>query len=115
MNPNDVNKLATNDTAPSYTIDFVIPRGETGLQGAKGDAGVAGPTGPTGVTGPIGPQGVAGPTGPQGIAGPTGPQGVAGLDGATGPTGPAPRLVVGQVTTAAPGTQASVTITQTNP
>lgn len=35
--------------------------------------------------------------------------------GVTGPTGPSPKLVIGTVTTAAPGTQASVTIRPTNP
>ena len=49
-----------------------------------------------------------GPTGPQGEIGPTGPQGET---GATGPTGPAPELEIGTVTTGAPGSQASVTIT----
>ena len=43
--------------------------------------------------------------------GPTGPAGVAGLDGATGP---APTLAIGTVTTGAPGTNASVTITPAN-
>ncbi len=52
--------------------------------------------------------GITGPTGPTGPIGPTGPQG---LIGATGPTGPAPGLAIGTVTTGAPGTEASVTIT----
>lgn len=42
--------------------------------------------------------------------GPTGPQGLA---GATGSTGPAPTFSIGTVTTGAPGTNASVTITPT--
>ena len=49
-----------------------------------------------------------------GSTGPTGPQGIAGTDGATGPTGatgPAPGLAIGTVTTGAPGSDASVTIT----
>ncbi len=54
------------------------------------------------------PQGPTGPTGPQGLEGATGPTGPI---GATGPTGPAPTLEIGTVTTGAPGTQASVTIT----
>ncbi len=41
------------------------------------------------------------------IIGPTGPQGPAGVPG---PTGPAPNLIVGSVTTGAPGTEASVEI-----
>lgn len=52
-----------------------------------------------------------GPTGPQGEIGPTGPQGETGATGPTGPTGPAPELEIGTVTTGAPGSQASVTIT----
>ncbi len=68
-----------------YSLNFVIPQG---------------PTGPTG------PQGLEGPTGP------TGPQGLEGATGPTGPTGPAPTLEIGTVTTGAPGTEASVTITE---
>jgi hypothetical protein len=54
---------------------------------------------PQGPTGPTGEQGL------QGIAGPTGSQ------GETGATGPAPTLTIGAVTTGAPGTNATVTIT----
>lgn len=107
MNFNNINKLdATADSASSYTIDFVIPQGPTGPQGTNGT---------TGATGPTGPQGLQGTNGTTGATGPTGPQGTAGTTGATGPTGPAPSLVVGTVTTGAPGTSASVTITPTNP
>ncbi len=70
-----------------YTLDFVIPQG------------------PTGPTGPQGLQGITGPTGVSGLDGATGPT------GATGATGPAPTLAIGTVTTGAPGTNASVTIT----
>ena len=49
-----------------------------------------------------------GPTGPTGDIGPTGPT------GDIGPTGPAPTLSIGTVTTGAPGSQASVTITPAN-
>ncbi len=70
-----------NQNATEYVIDFVIPQG------------------------PTGPQGLTGATGP------TGPQGNDGEIGATGPTGPAPTLSIGTVTTGAPGTNASVTIT----
>ena len=105
MNIDDTNALDVN-SASSYKIDFVIPRGETGPvgpQGQKGDAGLTGPQGIEGPTGPAGPQGEKGATGDQG------PQGV------EGPTGPAPKIVIGTVTTADPGTPASVTITPTNP
>ena len=73
-----------------------------------------GPIGPTGPTGPSGgPTGPTGPTGPQGIQGPTGPTGPQGIQGVTGPTGPSgdtPTFAIGNVTTGAPGTEASVTI-----
>lgn len=54
------------------------------------------------------PQGATGATGP---TGPTGAAGTDGINGATGATGPAPTLSIGTVTTGAPGTNASVTIT----
>lgn len=73
-----------NPDVSGYVLDFVIPAGATG---------------------PTGPQGLVGATGPIGLTGATG------LDGATGPTGPAPTLTIGTVTTGAPGTDASVTIT----
>lgn len=104
--------------APSQTISFVIPRGDTGATGAtgptgpqgakgdkgdKGDTGLTGATGPQGATGPTGatgakgdkgdtgetgPTGPTGATGPQGPAGEPGPQGPAGPTGETGATGP---------------------------
>jgi hypothetical protein len=106
-------------TAPSQTLNFVLPKGDkgdpgerglqgiegpagaTGPAGAKGDTGDAGPAGPTGSTGPAGAQGIPGEVGPAGAtgpagakgdtgeAGPAGPEGPAGPTGATGPTGPA--------------------------
>jgi len=74
-----------NENPTGYTIDFVIPQGPTGPTGTQGATGEIGPTGPTGTT------------------------------GATGATGPAPTLAIGTVTTGAPGTNASVTITPTTP
>lgn len=74
-----------NENPTGYTIDFVIPQGPTGPTGTQGATGETGPTGPTGTT------------------------------GATGATGPAPTLAIGTVTTGAPGTNASVTITPTTP
>ena len=47
--------------------------------------------------------------GVDGATGPTGPTGPAGLDGVT------PTLTIGVVTTGAPGTDASATITGTSP
>lgn len=77
-----------NENPSGYIIDFVIPQG---------------PTGPTGAQGIVGATGATGPTGAQGVI------------GATGATGPAPTLTIGTVTTGAPGTNASVTITPITP
>ena len=44
-----------------------------------------------------------------------GPRGPQGPTGATGPTGPSINLTIGTVTTGAPGTQASASITGTSP
>ena len=82
-----------NPNTTGYILDFVIPAGATGPQGATGE------TGATGATGAIGP---------------TGPIGLTGATGDIGPTGPAPTLTIGTVTTGAPGTNASVTITPTD-
>lgn len=105
MDFNDINAVDAN-SASSYTIDFVIPKGATGDPG---------PQGPKGDTGDAGPQGIQGPKGDTGDTGATGPAGAQGVQGPEGPTGPAPRIVIGTVTTAPPGTDASVTITPTNP
>ena len=70
---------------------------------------VIGPTGPTGPTGPQGIQGNVGPTGA------TGPQGIQGDVGPTGADGITPTITIGTVTTGAPGSEASVTITGTAP
>ena len=76
---------------PQHVLDFVIPRGQTGIQGLPGSTGPVGPQGVPGSTGPTGPQGATGgtgPTGPQGATGGTGPTGPQGATGGTGPTGP---------------------------
>lgn len=57
----------------------------------------------------VGPTGPTGPTGPQGLQGLTGPTGATGADGET------PTLAIGTVTTGAPGTEASASITGTAP
>ena len=72
-------------------------------------------TGPTGDIGPTGPTGDIGPTGPTGDIGPTGPTGDIGPTGPTGEAGETPTLTIGTVTTGAPGTEASATITGTAP
>ena len=51
-------------------------------------------------------------SGTVGLTGPTGPQGEI---GPTGPVGEAPTLTIGTVTTGAPGTDASATITGVAP
>ena len=108
--------VSVTGTAPSQTLNFVLPKGDkgdtgdtgaTGPQGAKGDkgdkgdtgeqgpqgiqgaTGPQGPKGDTGDTGPQGPQGIQGETGPQGPQGIQGEQGPQGIQGETGPTGPA--------------------------
>ncbi|MFR8230146.1 MAG: BclA C-terminal domain-containing protein [Anaeromassilibacillus sp.] len=76
---------------PQHVLDFVIPRGQTGIQGLPGSTGPVGPQGVPGSAGPAGPQGATGgtgPTGPQGATGGTGPAGPQGATGGTGPTGP---------------------------
>ena len=57
--------------------------------------------------------GVIGPTGPTGPAG--GETGPTGPTGPIGPTGETPDLTIGTITTGAPGTEASATITGTAP
>jgi hypothetical protein len=111
--------VTVSGSAPSQTLNFVLPKGDkgdagerglqgiqgstgaTGAAGSKGDTGDAGPAGPSGSTGPAGAQGIPGEVGPAGAtgpagakgdtgeAGPAGPEGPAGPTGATGPTGPA--------------------------
>ena len=93
----DANVVASTDIDTRVTsLDFVIPRGNTGPVGPTGSTGTMGPTGPTGRIGPTGPQGERGtdgsvgdigPTGPIGPVGPTGPRGIIGMAGPTGPRG----------------------------
>ena len=60
---------------PQHVLDFVIPRGQTGIQGLPGSTGPVGPQGVPGSAGPAGPQGATGGTGPTGPQGATGPAG----------------------------------------
>ena len=48
---------------PQHVLDFVIPRGQTGIQGLPGSTGPVGPQGVPGSAGPAGPQGATGPAG----------------------------------------------------
>ena len=91
-----------NTQAPCCPINIISPTGATGPQGDVGPTGATGPQGEIGPTGATGPQGEIGPTGA------TGPQGDVGPTGADGIT---PLISIGTVTTGAPGTEASVTIT----
>ena len=85
---------------------FYRATGPAGPQGAQGIQGEQGPTGP------VGPQGAQGIQGEQGPTGPAGPQG---LQGETGPSGETPTLAIGTITTGAPGTEATASITGTAP
>jgi hypothetical protein len=104
--------VTVSGTAPAQTLSFVIPRGDTGLQGPTGATGSAGATGPQGATGAQGPTGATGAkgdtgaTGAAGATGATGPQGLPGATGATGASGSAATISVGTVTS---GTAVSVT------
>lgn len=75
-------------------LDFVLPKGDPGPQGAPGPTGaqgVQGPKGEQGIQGPKGEQGIPGPQGvpgPQGLQGETGQRGPQGVPGAQGPEGP---------------------------
>ena len=71
----------------AVTLEFGIPRGDTGATGPQGPQGERGLTGPTGPQGPQGVQGEQGPKGDTGATGDTGPAGPTGPTGATGPAG----------------------------
>lgn len=71
----------------AVTLEFGIPRGDTGATGPQGPQGERGLTGPTGPQGPQGVQGEQGPQGERGLTGDTGPAGPTGPTGATGPAG----------------------------
>ncbi len=110
-----------------------------GVVGPTGPTGATGPTGETGTaatvtvgtttTGEAGSEAIVTNSGtpeaavldfiiPQGITGPTGeigPTGPIGPTGATGEAGETPTFTIGTVTTGAPGTEASATITGTSP
>lgn len=69
---------------------------------------VVGPPGPPGPQGPIGPQGPQGPQGTPGETGPAGPQGTQGEPGEDGVDGQNATITIGQTSTLAPGSQATV-------
>ena len=72
----------------SFIQTTLIPRGETGAQGAQGATGVQGATGAQGFKGNTGSTGTQGATGAQGFTGSTGSQGNTGSQGPQGVTGP---------------------------
>ena len=71
-------------TAPSQTLNFVLPKGDKGDTGATGATGATGPQGIQGVKGDKGDKGDTGDTGPAGATGATGPQGPQGIQGEQG-------------------------------
>jgi hypothetical protein len=82
--------VTVSGTAPSQTLNFVLPKGDKGDTGATGATGATGPQGAQGVKGDkgdTGATGATGATGPQGIQGPKGDTGDTGPTGATGPQG----------------------------
>jgi hypothetical protein len=93
LNPGSNATVANSGTSTAAVLNFGIPIGATGPQGALGPTGPTGPTGAQGITGPTGaasqvtgPTGPTGPTGAQGVTGPTGADSQ--VTGPTGPTGP---------------------------
>jgi hypothetical protein len=71
-------------TAPTQTLNLVLPQGDRGPEGPPGTTGA---TGATGSTGPQGPKGDTGDTGPTGATGAQGIQGIQGIQGVKGDTG----------------------------
>ncbi len=77
--PQELPTIVDNHVLNNHTLDFVIPRGETGPMGPagpKGERGEVGPAGPNGEKGDPGPKGDTGDSGPRGEAGPPGPSGL---------------------------------------
>lgn len=70
---------------------------------------VVGPPGPPGPPGPVGPMGPSGSQGSPGERGPAGERGPQGLPGQDGTDGQNATITIGQTTTLAPGSQATVT------
>lgn len=101
--PGTTASVSNSGTSQNAVFDFTIPRGEKGEQGLQGPQGAQGEPGTPGEKGDPGEQG---PKGDQGIPGEQGPQGET---GPAGKDGAAATITVGSVTTAEPGTDASVT------
>lgn len=117
-------------SAPSQTLNLILPKGDkgdpgpTGATGAKGDTGNTGNTGATGAAGPANVLSIGtvtnGSTASATITGTSPsqtlnlvlPRGLTGNTGAVGPTGPANVLSIGTVVS---GASASATITGDSP
>ena len=85
----------------AVTLEFGIPRGDTGAtgpQGPQGERGLTGPAGPQGEQGVPGEQGPKGDTGATGETGPTGPVGPTGATGPAGEDGISPTIAVTDIT-----------------
>lgn len=76
--------VTNSGTTENAVLNFTIPRGDKGEDGAKGEQGPQGEPGPKGETGPQGPQGIQGVQGEQGATGPQGPAGAQGPAGLAG-------------------------------
>lgn len=76
--------VTNSGTTENAVLNFTIPRGDKGEDGAKGEQGPQGEPGPQGETGPQGPQGIQGVQGEQGATGPQGPAGAQGPAGLAG-------------------------------
>ncbi len=76
--------VTNSGTTENAVLNFTIPRGDKGEDGAKGEQGPQGEPGPKGETGPQGPQGIQGVQGEQGATGPQGPEGAQGPAGLAG-------------------------------
>jgi hypothetical protein len=124
------NKAGLANPAPVNVKGAKGDKGEQGVKGdvgARGERGEQGPQGLQGLRGEKGDKGDAfkytdftatqlaalkgpkGDEGLQGATGATGPQGERGPQGLQGPAGNAATITIGNVTTSAPGTSASVT------
>ncbi len=93
------------DKAKEYSksVNVYIPSvNQDGVMTWTNKAGLANPA-------PVNVKGERGEKGEQGPQGATGPQGAQGVQGLQGPAGNAATITIGNVTTSAPGTSASVT------
>lgn len=96
----------------SENVNVFVPHiDSSGILTWTNKAGLENPSPITikGIKGDPGEKGEPGQRGEQGAQGIQGPRGIQGEQGAQGPAGPAATITIGNVTTSAPGTSASVT------